>query len=166
GPLVAAGGPMHIVENSTGCDGRFAVVDAAGAIQGCYPDQATAVAHLTGLAPFEAATTPAGVSAGEMWHAVIHTEGVSTGKRAWLPGSVSWRQPPFALHQEVASSAHGGQPVTVYVGNVTRIERVGPAIHAWGTIDLGAPQGLEWGRKLAAGFGGWPSFGPGSEKIV
>lgn len=167
-PVKAAGGDdMHIVENSTGCGGRFAVVDSAGAIQGCYDTHQAALASMDG-GPFRPPETTGAPLQGkpELWHAVVHIEGVSTGKRAWLPGSVSWRQPPFALHQEVASSAHGGQPVTVYIGNVTRMEKQGNMVHAWGDIDLGSAQGLEWARKLGAGFGGWPSFGPGSEKVI
>lgn len=102
---------------------------------------------------------------GELWHAVVHREGVSTGKRTWLPGSVEWREPPFAAHHEVISAAHGSSPVTVYIGNVTRVVRDGPAIHLWGDVDLGSEQGMEWARRLVNGYGGWPSFGPGSEAI-
>lgn len=104
-----------------------------------------------------------GFMPGEHWHSVTHIEGVGTGKRVWLPGSVSWRRPPFAAHHEVLSAAHGGQPVLAYIGNVTRQERRGPEIHSWGTIDLGSDAGAEWARRLVSGYGGWPSFGPGSE---
>lgn len=100
---------------------------------------------------------------GEHWHSVVHREGVSTGKRTWLPGSVEWREPPFAAHQEVVSSAHGSSPVTVHIGNATRTIRDGNDLHVYGNIDLGSSQGAEWARRLVEGFGGWPSFGPGSE---
>lgn len=102
---------------------------------------------------------------GEMWHGVAHTEGRSTGKRVWLPGALSWREPPFAFHWQTKSSAHGGTPETVQVGTVTRMERVGDEIHAWGNIDVDDPYGSEFARKLLGGFITGISMGPGDEKI-
>lgn len=102
---------------------------------------------------------------GEMWHAVAHTEGVSTGQRVWLPGALSWREPPFAFHHEIESSAHGGTARIVQVGMVTRVEKIGDQVHAWGNIDTLDKWGSEAARKLAQGFLKGVSMGPGSEKI-
>lgn len=105
---------------------------------------------------------PAGVvdfKPGEHWHAVMHVEGVSTGLRTFTPGGLTWRELPFAFHWQYQSSAHGGLPATVQVGNVTRVERVGDTIHGWGTLDLGSPEGLEYARKLVTGFTRWVSIG-------
>jgi 2'-5' RNA ligase len=96
---------------------------------------------------------------GEHWHAIMHQEGVSTGLRTFTPGGLTWREPPFAFHWQYQSSAHGGLPATVQVGNVTRVERRGDAIHGWGTLDLGSPEGLEYARKLVSGFSRWVSIG-------
>ena len=196
-PVVAAGesGEMmrrHIVENSTGCGGRFAVMHGM-TVEGCYPDMNAALVQLNALEAddadvgcgpnqhrmpdgrcmdddkmpgYQPSLYSAGASTGELWHAVVHREGVSTGKRTWLPGSVSWRPTPFAMHQEVVSSAHGSTPVTVYVGNVLRMQRDGNTVHAWGDLDLDSTQGLEYARRLVDGYGGWPSFGPGSESML
>lgn len=101
----------------------------------------------------------------EMWHAVAHTEGESTGSRIWTPGALSWREPPFALHDAVQSSAHGSQIATVQVGNVTRVERIGNEVHMWGNVDLGSPQGLDFGRRLQEGFARWVSMGPDETHI-
>lgn len=100
---------------------------------------------------------------GELWHAVAHVEGVSTGQRVWLPGAINWREPPFALHWEYSTAAHGGQMMTVHVGMVTRVERAGDEIHAWGNLDMGSPDGLEVARKLVSGFARGISMGPGRE---
>lgn len=105
---------------------------------------------------------PAGVvdfKPGEHWHAVMHIEGVSTGLRTFTPGGLTWRELPFAFHWQYQSSAHGGMPSTVQVGNVTRVERIGDTIHGWGTLDLGSPEGLEYARKLVRGFSRWVSIG-------
>lgn len=102
---------------------------------------------------------------GEMWHAVAHTEGVSTGQRVWLPGSISWREPPFAFHWEIESSAHGGTARIVHVGNVTRMLKIDGRVHAWGNLDLDDRLGNEAGRKIAVGQLTGVSMGPGSEKI-
>jgi predicted ABC-type ATPase len=95
----------------------------------------------------------------EHFHAIMHEEGVSTGLRTFVPGSLTWRTPPFAFHDQVKSSAHGGQPETIQVGNVNRVERDGDTIHAWGNLDLGAPSAVEYARRLAEGFAGWVSIG-------
>ena len=102
---------------------------------------------------------------GEMWHAVAHTEGVSTGQRVWLPGSITWREPPFAFHWEIESSAHGGTARIVHVGNVTRVMKIDGKVHAWGDLDLGDRWGGEAARKIAQGHLNGVSMGPGSERI-
>lgn len=115
----------------------------------CVPDDSTAPA-------------PAPATTVEHFHAIQHVEGVSTGMRTFVPGSLTWRTPPYAFHWQRNSSAHGGTPETVQVGNVTRAER-DPAdntvIHGWGNIDLDSPEGLDYARRLANGFSNWVSIG-------
>jgi len=103
---------------------------------------------------------------GELWHAVFHTEDMSTGARVWLPGALSWREPPFAFHWELESGAHGGTPRVVQVGMATRVLRDGNVMHAWGSLDTADQWGAEYARKLAQGFVRGVSMGPGSEKIM
>lgn len=97
---------------------------------------------------------------GEMWHAVAHVEGVSTGTRIWDAGAITWREPPFAFHTEVQSSAHGSPMTTVQVGLVTRMARLGSAIHAWGNVDLDSELGAETGRRIVDRFARWVSMDP------
>lgn len=166
--LLKEGVPAHMVDGTVANLYR----KACGKNPGRHRGETALDDGLLDAQPGETTATPAVAGAevltaqpGELWHAVVHREGVSTGKRTWLPGSVEWREPPFAAHHEVISSAHGSNPVTVYIGNVTRVVRDGPAIHLWGDVDLGSDTGMEWARRLVNGYGGWPSFGPGSEAI-
>lgn len=97
---------------------------------------------------------------GEHFHSVAHTEGESTGMRTFT--NLEWRDPPFAFHWQKGSAAHGGTPMTVHVGLVTRATRDpmdDAAIHMFGTLDLEDPDGREYGRKLVAGFTRWVSIG-------
>jgi 2'-5' RNA ligase len=109
-----------------------------------------------------AAADPLAFQPGEHWHAVANIEDVSTGLRRFTPGALTWREPPFAFHWQWRSSAHGGQPETVHVGTVARVERdpVNPnEIHMWGTLDLGGADGREYGRRLVEGIERWVSIG-------
>lgn len=115
----------------------------------CVPGEAPADKE-----PAEAAAT--GV---EHFHAIMHVEGVSTGFRTFEVGALTWREPPFAFHWQIKSSAHGGTPETVQVGNITRVERDGNVLHGWGRLDMGCPDAVEYGRKLVEGFGRWSSIG-------
>lgn len=103
---------------------------------------------------------------GDMWHAVAHVEGLSTGSRMWEPGAITWREPPFAFMTEEQSSAHGSPMVTVQVGLVTRMMRIGDEIHAWGTLDLDSVKGLDLGRRMVQGFARWVSMDPDEQKIA
>lgn len=103
---------------------------------------------------------------GELWHAVAHVEDISTGKRTWVPGAITWREPPFAFHTEMQSSAHGSPMTTVQVGLVTRVLRDGNSVHSWGTVDLDSDLGLDFGRRLAQGFARWVSMDPDETPIA
>lgn len=97
---------------------------------------------------------------GEHWHAVMHTQGESTGLRTFL--NLSWRTPPFAFHWQYGSAAHGGTPATTMVGLVTRVvPDPGDAniLHAFGNLDLGANPAREYGRQLVGGFARSVSIG-------
>jgi hypothetical protein len=106
--------------------------------------------------------TPMAAAQVEHWHALMHEEGISTGMRTFTPGALTWRAPPFAFHWQRNSSAHGGMPETVQVGNVLRAERAADntnQIHGWGNIDLDCPEGLDFARRLANRFVAWVSIG-------
>jgi hypothetical protein len=89
---------------------------------------------------------------GAHFHTLMHTEGVSTGRRVQMPGSLTWRTPPIPFNWQVESGMHGGQKKVVEVGLVTDIARHGTEIHGWGSLDLDDPRALEYARKLAAGW--------------
>jgi hypothetical protein len=94
---------------------------------------------------------------GEHFHAVMHRQGKSTGRRTFT--NLKWREPPFAYHWQKGSSAHGGTPLTLAVGLVSRVVPVGEDLHAFGPLDLESPDGLEYGRRLARRFERWVSIG-------
>jgi 2'-5' RNA ligase len=95
---------------------------------------------------------------GEHFHTWA-TEGVSTGLRLFAPGAITWRDPPFAYHDQVKSSAHGGVPETIQTGLVTRVQRIGDVVHFWGRLDLRHPIALDYARRLAEGWARWSSVG-------
>lgn len=87
------------------------------------------------------------------------TEGVSTGLRTFAEDSITWRNPPFAYHYQLESSAHGGMPRVVQVGNVVRVQRDADTVHFWVTLDLRSETALDYARKVAEGFAIWSSVG-------
>jgi hypothetical protein len=94
---------------------------------------------------------------GEHFHAVMHRQGKSTGRRTFT--NLKWREPPFAYHWQKGSSAHGGTPLTIAIGLVNRVVPVGDDLHAFGPLDLDSADGREYGRRLASGFERWVSIG-------
>jgi hypothetical protein len=90
---------------------------------------------------------------GEHLRARMHTQGSSTGQRTFL--NLSWRTPPFAYHWQRASSAHGGQPETLMVGQVARVV-ANPSnpdeLYGFVRLDMGSDTGREYGRRVAEGF--------------
>jgi 2'-5' RNA ligase len=87
------------------------------------------------------------------------TEGLSTGLRTFAPGSLTFRDPPFALRWQEREPETGGHANAVHVGNVARAERQGQELWAYGPLDLDSQEGLEFARKLAGGFARWVSIG-------
>jgi 2'-5' RNA ligase len=96
---------------------------------------------------------------GAHFHTLMHTEGVSTGRRVQMLGSWTWRTPPIPFNWDKHTGMHGGVPEVVTVGLITEIARMGREIHGWGMIDLDDPSGLEYARKLAQGWIGGVSVG-------
>ncbi len=107
--------------------------------------------------------TPSGLTPepGEHLHAVMHVRGESTGEgdtgRVFL--NTDYRTPPFSFNWQRSSSAHGGLPETVHVGNVVRVVEDGQSLHAFITLDLGGVDGAEYGRRSVAGIERWVSMG-------
>lgn len=102
---------------------------------------------------------------GAHFHTLMHTEGVSTGRRVQMPGSWTWRTPPLAFNWERRTAMHGGVPEVVTVGLVTDVARMGREIHGWGMLDLDDPNGLEYARKLAEGWVRGVSVGPDEQPM-
>lgn len=135
-------------------DGSIPVDGQGDCPDGQYPDPDTGE-----CVPVE---TPMAAELPEHFHAVMHVEDVSTGKRRFTAGALTWREPPFAFHWQRHSSAHNGDAETVQVGNVTRAERDADnpnMIHGWGRFDLGCPEGLDYARRLVEGWARWVSIG-------
>jgi hypothetical protein len=101
----------------------------------------------------------------EHWHAVMATEGVSTGLRTFAEGAITWREPPFALMWQKMTPESGGHALAVQVGLVARVERRGAEIHGWGPLDLGSEDGAEYARRLVEGFARWGSVSPDENKV-
>ena len=102
---------------------------------------------------------------GAHFHTLMHTEGVSTGRRVQMPGSWTWRTPPIPFNWERRTAMHGGTPEVVQVGLVTDIARMGREIHGWGMLDLNDPVALDYARKLAAGWVRGVSVGPDEQPM-
>jgi hypothetical protein len=139
----------------------MAVMDGDGAVVDFdfSPAEVKAVTYPDGVTAEGVLTDILAVRPGEHWHAVANIEGVTTGLRRFTENALTWRELPFAFHWQYNSSAHGGQAQTAHVGLVTRVERDGPVVHMFGTLDLGCERGREYGRRLAEGFERWVSIG-------
>lgn len=160
--------PWRILTDLADCPDGYAVVDAEGDIVpgGCHETKEEAQAQVEALYASEGegegggeGTVVGETMAGEHWHSVMIVEGVSTGFRTFAEGSLSWREPPFALRWQVTEPEMGGHANSVHVGNVTRVERRGAELHAWGPLDLRDYAASEFARKLAEGFAPWVSIG-------
>lgn len=120
-------------------------------------------AELAAFLEYEEATENA--VPGAHFHTLMHTEGVSTGRRVQMPGSWTWRTPPIPFNWERLTAMHGGTPEVVQVGLVTNITRMGREIHGWGMLDLNDPVALDYARKLAAGWVRGVSVGPDEQPM-
>lgn len=88
------------------------------------------------------------------WHGVLVVEGVTTGDgREFAPESLSWADNALLRWQK--EGAHGGQnDVTVSVGRIDKVWRVGNQIMGSGVIDIESPDGFEIARRLKDNFAG------------
>ena len=161
-PLTAAAIPedttMPYMVRPGGDDCPFEVVKSdTGERMGCHATAEEAdqqVAALYANEP-EADDSAMGLEPqpGEHFHSVMHTQGTSTGKRTFL--NLSYRPPPFAFHWQKASSAHGGLPQTLMVGQVLRVlpDPFEPnVLHGFGRLDLGSTDGRDYARRLVERF--------------
>lgn len=91
------------------------------------------------------------------WDGTLCVEGVTTGdQREFAKGALTWADPPIPLRWK-KEDAHGGQnDVTVAVGSITALRRVGNRIEGEGVFDLGSEDGREAHRRMkeVASFGG------------
>jgi hypothetical protein len=74
---------------------------------------------------------PDGEQDGEEFHSLLVVEGTWTGDGRWIEeGALSWRDLPLPLMATDRTTE--GHADAVLVGQITRIEREGREIHAWG----------------------------------
>lgn len=88
------------------------------------------------------------------WHGVLVVEGVPTGDgREFAPESLTWADNALLRWQK--EGAHGGQnDVTVSVGRIDKVWRVGNQIMGSGVIDIESADGFEIARRLKDNFAG------------
>jgi hypothetical protein len=89
---------------------------------------------VTGL-PVAEVEEPPGVEpmGPEDFHALVIVEGIWTGDGRWIEeGALTWRTLPLPLM--ATDRTTDGHTDAILVGNITRIERMGRQIHAWGTF--------------------------------
>lgn len=157
--------PWEIREGGPDCP--FEVVkEGTDERAGCHKTRAKAEQQLAALyAQEDADATPAPEPLpGEHLRAKMHTQGSTTGggRTGRMFTDTTYRDTPFAFHWSKASSAHGGQPVVVHVGNVVRVvpaTAAGQPDYGFVTLDLASEDGREYGRRSVAGFERWGSIG-------
>lgn len=93
---------------------------------------------------------------------VAIVEGVPTGDgRMWAEGSLTWPDPAETIIplQWQKETSHGGMnDVTVNVGRLTSLERVGAEIRFQARVDTGSEDGAEVWRRYQGGFAGTVSI--------
>lgn len=88
------------------------------------------------------------------WHGVLVVEGVPTGDgREFSPDALSWADNALLRWQKEGS--HGGDhDVTVSVGRIDKVWRVGNQVMGSGVIDIESTDGFEIARRLGNNFAG------------
>ena len=117
-----------------------------------------------GISGLTAATAPTGGPApmpGEHLRAVMHVRGEATGdgQTCRLFINTDYRDPPFSFNYQVRSSAHGGLPEVVHIGNVVRVVEEGETLYGFVTLDLESDVGADYARRSVAGIERWVSMG-------
>lgn len=98
--------------------------------------------------------SPEEYAARSAWHGVLVVEGVTTGDgREFSPDALTWADNALLRWQKEGS--HGGDhDVTVSVGRIDEVWRVGNQVMGRGTIDIESVDGFEVARRLKDGFAG------------
>lgn len=88
------------------------------------------------------------------WHGVLVVEGVTTGDgREFSPDALSWADNALLRWQKEGS--HGGDhDVTVSVGRIDEVWRVGNQVMGRGVLDIESVDGFEVARRLKDNFAG------------
>lgn len=121
--------------------------------------------EILGLRPVTAAAAAEAppFEPGEHLRAAMHLQGATTGDRETgrLFMNTTYREAPFSFNWQIQSSAHGGTPVVVHVGNVVRVVEGtdGQPDYGFVQLDLDSKDGAEYGRRAAAGVERWVSIG-------
>lgn len=88
------------------------------------------------------------------WFGVLVVEGVTTGDgREFSPDALSWADNALLRWQKEGS--HGGDhDVTVSVGRIDKVWRVGNQVMGQGVLDIESADGFEMARRLKDNFAG------------
>lgn len=88
------------------------------------------------------------------WYGVLVVEGTPTGDgREFSPDALTWADNALLRWQKEGS--HGGShDVTVSVGRIDEVWRVGNQVMGRGVIDIESPDGLEIARRMGDNFAG------------
>ena len=88
------------------------------------------------------------------WHGVLVVEGVATGDgREFSPDALTWADNGLLRWQKEGS--HGGDhDVTVSVGRIDEVWRVGNQVMGRGMLDIESVDGFEIARRMKDGFAG------------
>lgn len=85
----------------------------------------------------------------ETFHTMMVVEGVPSGDRRLIEeGALTWRDLPLPLMWQTEQPESGGHAHSVHVGQITRVERQGTEIHAWGYHLTSTQDGLDWYGSL------------------
>lgn len=106
------------------------------------------------LLPNGECVSPDEYAARSAWHGVLVVEGVATGDgREFSVDALSWADNALLRWQKEGS--HGGDhDVTVSVGRIDEVWRVGNQVMGRGILDIESVDGLEIARRLKDGFAG------------
>lgn len=114
-------------------------------------DQAAPAAGATQVTAAAKVKDQTPVTAG--WKGTICVEGIVSGdQREFSKGALTWADPPIPLRWKKEDSHGGVNDVTVAVGTITNIQRVGNKIQGEGVFDLGSEDGREAHRRVGAGM--------------
>lgn len=146
--FVLSSGVTAIVTQATANEAREAAVEVlTAASDDACPDDHRRLPNGECVSPEEYATRAA-------WFGVLVVEGVSTGDgREFSPDALTWADNALLRWQKEGS--HGGDhDVTVSVGRIDEVWRVGNQVMGRGMFDIESVDGFEIARRMKDNFAG------------